>query len=149
MKLSLLLIMFSLSLLLVGCVSSTQNKSTDTSAEGDTTAEGETMPPPPPALAPSNARVSAVVRSYQDADNAYVCTLEIQEVQRYGAGTPPLPVGSEVEVFMRKILFGDDPDGTIAAERLQTGQTIDVTLRHQQAPEGSPSAPSWEAVQIH
>ncbi|MFB3131507.1 MAG: hypothetical protein ACE10K_03185 [Rhodothermales bacterium] len=105
------------------------------------------MPLPPPALAPSNARVSAVVRSYRDADSAYVCILEIQEVQSYGAGTPPLPVGSEVEVFMRKILFGDDPDGTIAAERLQTGQTIDVTLRHQQAPEGS--APSWEAVQIH
>ena len=145
MKTILLLAILGLSLLLVGCASSTQNKSHE--AETDTTVTTQPTPAPP-ALAPGNAHVSATVVGYQAEQNAYVCTLKIKQVHRYGASTPPLPVGAEIAVLMRKTLFGDDPDGTKAAEQLQTGQEIEVTLKRQQVPEGG-TAPPWRAVQLH
>ena len=123
MKTAILLLTLGLSLLLVGCASGTKNEAGEPSTDEGTTA---------PALGPGSARVSATVIGYQEVQNAFLCTLNIQQVHRYGASTPPLPVGTEIEVLMHKRLFGEDPDGTNAAAHLQAGKAMEVTLSHQQ-----------------
>jgi hypothetical protein len=135
---------FSTLVLLAGCASSPQNQPQQ--AEADTMPTHQPIPASP--LGPGSARVSATVVAYQEEQDAYVCTLKIKQVHQYGASTPPLPTGTEIAVLMHQRLFGDDPDGHNAAERLQANQAIEVTLKHQPVPEGG-TMPRWRALELH
>ncbi len=142
----LLLLLLSIGLCLLGCASSTQKDAGDT----DTTAAETMRPRPSPSIAPGTAKVTALVQRYEAQDNHYVCTLKIEEVAAYGAGTPALPVGTEIDVVVSKALFKDDPDGSKAAAMLAIGHAVSITLKHLTAATAgeAPPAPSWRAVTI-
>lgn len=130
--------------LLAGCTASKQ----DSSQPAETGTVPADQPNPASALGPGSARVSAMVVAYHEEQDDYVCTLKIEQVHQYGASTPPLPTGTEISVLMRQRLFDDDPDAPNAAERLQTNQSIEVTLKHQPVPEGN-ALPRWRAIALH
>ena len=143
MKLLLLLTLISLCLL--GCASSTQKDAGD----ADTTAADKTPSRPPQAIAPGTANVSATVLGYEERDHHYLGTLRIEQVDAYGAGTPPLPVGTEIDVVISKALFQEDPDGSKAAAMLAPDQPIAVTLKHQKAAQTGDAPPaSWRAIAL-
>ena len=114
--------------------------------------EPEAMPgerPMPEATpAPGTAKASARVVGYAMQEDHYVATLRIEEVEAYGAGTPVLPVGTEVAVVVSKALF--DGDASKAEMMLATDHVVAITLsRVQRADTGEdPPPPQWRAVSI-
>lgn len=146
MKTILLLAAIGLSLLLVGCASGTKN---DATQEPEDTAETDPKRPPA-AIAPGTAKATALVLGYEERDHHYLSTLKIEQVDGYGAGTPALPVGTEIVVVVPKALFDEDPDGAKASAMLATDHTVAVTLKHlTSATVGDePPSPSWRALAI-
>ena len=143
MKIMLLLLLISPCLL--GCASSTQQDAGDT----DTTAAGKTASQPPLSTAPGTAHVSVTVLGYEERDYHYLSTLRIEHVEAYGAATPALPVGTEIDVVISKALFKDDPDGSKATALLAPDQPLALTLRHQKAAQvGDAPPPSWRAIAL-
>lgn len=103
----------------------------------------------PPAPAPGTAMATALVKGCEEKDDRFRCTLLIEEVNGYGASTPPLPVGSEVEVAVPKSVFGEDTDGSKAAAMLVLNNVITVTLRHRQSlSTDGDTPPAWHVLQI-
>ena len=146
MKTILLLAAIGLSLLLVGCASGTKN---DATQEPEDTAETDPKRPPA-AIAPGTAKATVLVLGYEERDHHYLSTLKIEQVDGYGAGTPALPVGTEIVVVVPKALFDEDPDGAKASAMLATDHTVAVTLKHlRSATVGDePPSPSWRALAI-
>ncbi len=128
-------------LLLAACFSSKKDEQAEAPAPAQT--------PTPSSMAPGTVKAAALVLGHEEHEQHYLCRLKIQRVDSYGANTPPLPVGSEIEVIMPKTLFGDDPEGSVASEMLAPDHAVAVTLRHRLAPatEGPPPTP-WRAVEI-
>ncbi len=149
MNTSLLLIAMAFSLLLAGCASGAKNEAGEPSMDEDTTASNQ-RPRPRPSIAPGTAKATARVQGYEARDHHYVCTLEIEKVDEYGAGTPALPVGTEIDVVIPKALFGDDPDGAKASAMLAADRAVAVTLKYQTAATAGDASPPppWRALAI-
>ncbi len=128
---------------LVGCMTSKQE-------EIDPSTETPSRPPAAQAPAPGTAIASARVLGYEERDHHYLSMLKIEQVDDYGAGTPALPVGTEIVVVISKALFDEDPDGAKAAAMLATDHVVAVTLKHlTSATVGDePPPPSWRALAI-
>ena len=144
-----MLLAIGLSLLLAGCASGAKNEAGEPAVGEDTTASNRRARPRQ-TIAPGTAEASARVQGYDTHDHHYVCSLQIKEVTEYGAGTPALPVGTEINVVIPKALFGDDPGGAKAAAMLATDQIIALTLKHQTAATAgdAPPSPRWRALAL-
>jgi hypothetical protein len=137
----LLLILMSFALLSSACSFSKKEEPGEESMEKAT---------PPPAPAPGTAMATALVTGCDEKDDSFRCTFLIEQVAGYGASTPPLPVGSEVEVAVPKSVFGEDADGSKAAAMLALNNVVTVTLRHRQvmSTDGD-TPPVWRVIDIH
>ncbi|HMB89908.1 MAG TPA: hypothetical protein VKP65_03620 [Rhodothermales bacterium] len=102
-----------------------------------------------PAPAPGTAMVSALVKGCEEKDDSFLCTLLIEQVDGYGASTPPLPVGSEVDVAVPKSVLGEASDGSQAAALLAIDNRVAVTLQHRQvlSTDGD-TPPVWRVIAI-
>jgi hypothetical protein len=100
-------------------------------------------PPSAPALAPQTARVTATVENTSEQGNAYICAIKIAHTHGYGASTPPLASGSEIQARIQKTVTGSDKFS-------QSGVTVEITLRFQKPlATMQPPPPSWNIIAVH
>lgn len=131
-------------LLCVGACQATQQEKQD-AADADTVSEGQRRPAVDPGPAPGTARVRVTVRDCRlHAASDYRCQIEVREVVAYGASTPVLDAGQDVEVRI-------PAEGMRSrAERWPERGEMEMTLSHarQPAPQDTPT-PVWVLEVVH
>lgn len=95
--------------------------------------EADPAPPVvPPPMAPNQVRVSATSIASQKEPRGDVLTVRIDTVAGYGAGTPPLAVGTEIDVQVPQHLIDQLEPAVLDAMRTP-GRVSTFTLMHQPA----------------
>lgn len=67
-------------------------------------------PKPPVPLPPGQADIKAVIKDYSENDAGIIASVEIDEVLRYGAATPPLAKGSEIRILIPEQVNSNQKD---------------------------------------
>ncbi len=127
-------------MLLVGACQASRQGEGPAVADADTASDAQRRSAVEPGPAPGTVRVRATVRACrQEAASDYRCRLEIREVIAYGAATPVLDAGSDVEV---QIPAGEEDDH---GARWQADAEVEATLLHAKRPTPDASSmPAWE-----
>jgi hypothetical protein len=115
--------------------------------------EQETVATPPPALPPAPlnlppgvARIVAVPISLELQAAVSVCILKVEQVVGYGMSTPPVTVGSEIQVEMG--LDQDQQQLDQFNSALQKKSSVTLTLRSSAEKAAEVKAPAWKVVGI-
>ena len=138
-----------LSCLFLSACAASQKKNEDPSPMNTDQVDPEETPVQSMAPSPGSVTVIAEIIGVEETNRGYHCTLKITEVQKYGAGTPPLGEGSEVIAVVRHATLESFAPETQAAEVMKAGNTMNLTLQHQEAPNlGGKSTPSWRVLTI-
>ena len=107
------------------------------------------QPEPPPPVAPGTARVSLEILEVEETASGYQCAVKILGVDAYGAGTPPLPVGSEISVLVSHEVAANSEAAKTGNAFLASGMTTEMTLLHREAPRmPGVTLPPWRATQV-
>ena len=102
MMLSQIIIVF----LLAGCNGNKKSTKQSGSDSNQTAKEEIQSPPEPqPAPAPGTAIVQGLVRSVDESQHSVTCTVEIEKINGYGAGTPAISKGSAITIDMGQTLY--------------------------------------------
>ena len=100
-------------------------------------------------MPPGAANITAEVIDYEEVGQRIHCRLQVLQVHGYGAGTPPLPVGTELVVLVRGDLLESGAGERDVGELLAKGNTLETMIQHQDAPSVSASSvPSWRMLSI-
>jgi len=75
-------------------------------------------PEPNPAPAPGSAVVQAFIQSIDSTANAAFCTIKVEEVTAYGAGTPALAKGSTLKIEVPPTVLEKNKKELVAENKL-------------------------------
>ncbi|GEM_PF-2999903 len=110
--------------------------------------DAEVPGPPlqPPAPAPGTVVLSATVGECSKRDRYTDCTMTVTAVNKYGAGTTQMPIGTEIRVSFREgLLSADDSEVTVS---LESGNDLSLTIQSVIPTDSTLENPPWQAVSV-
>lgn len=108
----------------------------------------EKMAPGPtlqaPAPAPGTVELKGSIQTCEPGDRMVICSVEVNSVDRYGAGTTQFPSGTIIQVSFRRGL--KTPNGDEVVPLLDTARVLDLTIRRVLPPDSTTTLPAWQAT---
>ena len=107
--------------------------------------EQPSSPLPHSTLAPGTARILAEVLSHKELNQRRMCEILIKKVLEYGSTTPPLPIGTKLEIEISKTFV--DKNETRLSEILKESQPVELTIRFQKQVMFGETLSRWFLIQ--
>ena len=98
------------------------------------TSSTSSMPPPPPSppppIAPGTAQITATILSAEETEAGFHCILRVEQVLRYGATTPPLPAGADIQALVASHVIESMAPETSMKSLIEPASMLKITLKH-------------------